>query len=123
MARRKKRGPAGERASVVAPSAPAIPDPPALRPPASRRRVVAALVLVAAVLALAAVFWARTRTRGPNLLLVTIDTLRADHVGVYGARDARTPNLDALAARGVRFAHAQTAIPLTGPAHATILTG
>jgi len=59
----------------------------------------------------------------PNLLLITIDTLRADHVGVYGAAGARTPVLDGLAARGVRFEHAQSPVPLTGPSHATILTG
>ena len=60
---------------------------------------------------------------GPNLLLITIDTLRADRVGAYGAATAATPVLDALAGRGVRFDEAQTAVPLTGPSHATILTG
>jgi len=59
----------------------------------------------------------------PNLLLITIDTLRADRVGAYGAPGAATPSLDALAARGVRFDQTQTAVPLTGPSHATILTG
>ena len=58
-----------------------------------------------------------------NLVLITIDTLRADHVGVYGAPAGVTPVLDALASRGVRFDQAQTAVPLTGPSHATILTG
>jgi arylsulfatase A-like enzyme/tetratricopeptide (TPR) repeat protein len=67
--------------------------------------------------------WLGTRAALPNLLLVTIDTLRADHVGVYGAAGARTPSLDALAARGVRFEHAQSPVPMTGPSHATILTG
>jgi choline-sulfatase len=59
----------------------------------------------------------------PSLLLVTIDTLRADHVGAYGYGPATTPTLDALARRGVRFERAQSAAPLTGPSHATILTG
>jgi arylsulfatase A-like enzyme/Tfp pilus assembly protein PilF len=59
----------------------------------------------------------------PNLVLITIDTLRADHVGVYGDAAAETPTLDALARRGVRFARARSAAPLTGPSHATILTG
>jgi arylsulfatase A-like enzyme/Tfp pilus assembly protein PilF len=58
-----------------------------------------------------------------NVLLVTIDTLRADHVGCYGAKDAETPALDALAARGVRFATAVAHVPLTGPSHASLLTG
>jgi arylsulfatase A-like enzyme/tetratricopeptide (TPR) repeat protein len=60
---------------------------------------------------------------GPNVLLVTIDTLRADRVGVYGARDAATPTLDALAARGVLFEEAMASVPLTLPSHASILTG
>src|SRR5205807_8664262 len=65
----------------------------------------------------------RHAVTGPNLLLITIDTLRADHVGAYGAATGATPALDALAARGVRFDQVQTAAPLTGPSHATILTG
>lgn len=59
----------------------------------------------------------------PNVLLVTIDTLRADHVGVYGYSGARTPVLDALAMRGARFENALASVPLTGPSHSTILTG
>jgi len=59
----------------------------------------------------------------PNVLLVTIDTLRADHVGCYGHSPALTPTLDGLAARGVRFATAIAHVPLTGPSHSSILTG
>jgi arylsulfatase A-like enzyme/Flp pilus assembly protein TadD len=59
----------------------------------------------------------------PNVLLVTIDTLRADHLGCYGRAAAVTPAIDALAARGVRFATAIAHVPLTGPSHASILTG
>jgi arylsulfatase A-like enzyme/tetratricopeptide (TPR) repeat protein len=59
----------------------------------------------------------------PNLLLVTIDTLRADRVGAYGYALASTPTLDGIARRGVRFAKADSAVPLTGPSHSTILTG
>jgi choline-sulfatase len=58
-----------------------------------------------------------------NVVLVTIDTLRADHVGCYGRPQALTPTLDGLAARGVRFATAVAHVPLTGPSHASILTG
>lgn len=61
-------------------------------------------------------------TAAPDLLLVTIDTLRADLPGCYGG-PAKTPRLDALAAAGVRFAHALTPVPLTLPAHASLLTG
>ena len=59
----------------------------------------------------------------PNLLLISIDTLRADHLGCYGAASAVTPNLDALAASGVRFEHAFTVAPLTLPAHVSLMTG
>lgn len=61
--------------------------------------------------------------RPSSLLLVTIDTLRADRVGAYGDASARTPNLDALAGGGVLFERAFSPVPLTLPAHATILTG
>jgi choline-sulfatase len=61
--------------------------------------------------------------RDLNVLLVTVDTLRADHVGCYGDPKAATPNIDALAARGVRFAQAIASVPLTAPSHASILTG
>jgi arylsulfatase A-like enzyme len=54
---------------------------------------------------------------------VSIDTLRADHVGAYGARTGATPNLDALAAEGVVFENALTPVPVTLPAHASMLTG
>ena len=60
---------------------------------------------------------------GPSVLLVTIDTLRADRVGVYGLPDAATPTLDGLAASGVLFEQAIAAAPLTLPSHASILTG
>ncbi len=57
-----------------------------------------------------------------NVLLVTLDTTRADRIGDYGDGN-HTPRLDALAADGVRFAHAYTAIPITAPSHSTMLTG
>jgi len=59
----------------------------------------------------------------PDVLLVTIDTLRADRLGCYGYAAAHTPNLDALARRGARFAVAVAHAPLTAPSHASILTG
>ncbi|MDJ0864610.1 MAG: sulfatase-like hydrolase/transferase [Myxococcota bacterium] len=58
-----------------------------------------------------------------RVVLVTIDTLRADALGCYGAARAHTPRLDALAADGVRFAVATSPAPLTLPAHATLMTG
>ena len=58
-----------------------------------------------------------------NIVLITIDTLRADRVGAYGARRITTPTFDALAADGVLFEKAFTPMPLTAPSHATMLTG
>ncbi|HEX6852404.1 MAG TPA: sulfatase-like hydrolase/transferase [Candidatus Polarisedimenticolaceae bacterium] len=58
-----------------------------------------------------------------GVLFVTLDTTRADRLGAYGYASASTPNLDALAARGVRFAQAQSTAPITLPAHASMFTG
>lgn len=58
-----------------------------------------------------------------NLLIITIDTLRADHVGAYGDHQARTPAFDALAQRGVTFANAFAPTPITLPSHASLMTG
>jgi arylsulfatase A-like enzyme/Flp pilus assembly protein TadD len=59
----------------------------------------------------------------PNLVLITMDTTRADHLGAWGYPYAHTPSLDALAARGTRFVRVDTAAPITLPSHSTILTG
>jgi arylsulfatase A-like enzyme/Tfp pilus assembly protein PilF len=57
------------------------------------------------------------------VLLVTIDTLRADYLSCYGNAAISTPNIDRLATRGVRFDQAFVQVPLTAPSHASILTG
>ena len=58
-----------------------------------------------------------------NVVLITIDTLRADHVGCYGYKQIKTPNIDALAADGTRFDRAFAVVPVTLPSHTSILTG
>ena len=58
-----------------------------------------------------------------NLLLITIDTLRADHLGCYGYHDVKTPVIDALAREGILFSQAFTPVPITLPSHASIMTG
>ena len=65
----------------------------------------------------------RAKRTPPNLVLITMDTTRADHLGAWGYTLAHTPNLDALAARGTRFSRVDTAAPITLPSHTTILTG
>src|SRR5437588_11225362 len=59
----------------------------------------------------------------PNVVFITVDTLRADHLGCYGDKQIRTPNIDALAADGIRFERAYAAVPVTLPSHTVIFTG
>lgn len=100
----------------------------------SGRRLASIAAVLALLVILGAAWFARGRPLRPapvssgslagwNLLLVTIDTLRADRVGAYGSGRGLTPTLDALAARGIRFDRAYTQAPMTLPAHASILTG
>lgn len=60
---------------------------------------------------------------GPAVILVTLDTFRADHLGCAGNPVVRTPHLDAFARRALQWTNAVTAVPLTTPSHATILSG
>lgn len=93
-----------------------------------RRSVLAVVVGLGAVIAILLASAASSRGRpGPagsrNLLLVTLDTVRADHLGAYGYAAAETPALDRLAREGVRFQRTYSAVPLTLPSHATLLSG
>jgi arylsulfatase A-like enzyme/thioredoxin-like negative regulator of GroEL len=87
------------------------------------------IVVLVALCVLALARWrtsppptAATPTRD-NILLITLDTVRADRLGSYGYQRARTRHLDRLAAEGVRFERAYTTAPITLPAHASILSG
>jgi arylsulfatase A-like enzyme/Tfp pilus assembly protein PilF len=59
----------------------------------------------------------------PNVVFITIDTLRPDHLGCYGYKQIQTPNIDSLAADGIRFERAYTSVPVTLPSHTVIFTG
>lgn len=108
----------------------APPAPAAVRRGGAPRWIAIALVAVAAAVAIG--WWARregasgfpsfVKTADQNVLLITIDTLRADALGRYGGR-AATPNLDRLADDGVRFTFAHAHAVVTLPSHASILTG
>lgn len=63
------------------------------------------------------------QTSQPDVFLITIDTLRADHVHCFGYEAIQTPALDSLARDGIRFAQAFTPSPITNTSHTTILTG
>src|SRR5262245_15504719 len=86
-----------------------------------RSPVVPVVAIALALLVGVAAIWLLPPRR-TSVLLVTLDTLRADHVGAYGYAAGETPNLDRLASRGARFARAQAPVPLTGPSHATLMT-
>src|SRR4029079_6784687 len=81
--------------------------------------------MVAGVLSTAVWILTSTHAQTPvrNVLLITNDTVRADHVGAYGYSRAATPTTDRLAREGIRFDDATSQAPLTGPAHAALLTG
>ena len=88
------------------------------------------LVIVAAAALVAAAFGAfllgrigRSGWKGANVLVVTVDTLRADRLPAYGRKDLRTPALDGLAARAAVFERAYATTPLTLPSHTTIFSG
>jgi Flp pilus assembly protein TadD len=108
--------------------------PKGMRPsPAATRRSSPRLVtvlLLALVGGAVAWLWSRRAStiapgalQGYNLLLITIDTLRADRLGCYGSTRGLTPTLDRLASEGIRFDLALAHAPLTLPSHASILTG
>ena len=114
-----------------------VPRPAAAALPpggvSSRRRLVWAGVLALIVgLGGAAYFTPRdvfvggdgpVRPPRPNVVLITLDTTRADRIGAYGYADAATPHLDRLARDGARFVQALSPVPLTLPAHASVMTG
>lgn len=79
--------------------------------------------LSSALLALAGLLGCAESVEQPDVLLLTLDATRVDALGSYGGPQARTPNLDALAASSLRFEQAIASAPYTGPAHASILTG
>jgi arylsulfatase A-like enzyme/Tfp pilus assembly protein PilF len=81
--------------------------------------------LIVILIGLAALPLAAQTTAKPalNVVLITIDTLRADHVGCYGYKQIKTPNIDGLAADGVRFERAFAVVPVTLPSHTSMLTG
>lgn len=108
-----------------------------LRKPVRRRMPIAlAMAAVVVLAAIAGAFWLRGRGgsglgRLPgglspsrlNLVVVTLDTTRADRLGCYGSRDVETPHLDRLAAGGVLFENAISPAPLTLPVHSSLFTG
>jgi arylsulfatase A-like enzyme len=98
--------------------------PPSLPSPRSRRSaaVLLSATLLAALFASPAVHAAEAHRSPPNVLVVSIDTLRADHLSGYGYPRPTSPAIDRLLAAGARFDEARTVEPLTSPAAASMLT-
>lgn len=100
---------------------------PAKRAPALRRRRRVSWWLGAGILTMAlaggAGFFLSRPTPVRHVILISVDTLRADHLSCYGYRRLETPHIDRLARDGVLFENAATVTPLTLPAHASMLTG
>ncbi len=88
-----------------------------------RKLIVMNLVLLLTIPAYLMVPGSRKAFDLPNVLLITIDTLRPDHLGCYGYKDAHTPNIDRLASEGILFKNTISASPRTGPSHISMLTG
>lgn len=87
-------------------------------------KVLIKYVIVLLFLSLLVIFSAGcSRAPKTNVLLITLDTTRADRIGEYGYKKDITPNIDALARQGVLFETALTQVPLTLPSHCTIMTG
>jgi arylsulfatase A-like enzyme/Flp pilus assembly protein TadD len=136
MAHKKRSSAKKQSAAGLRPTSPKTPGERVRTPrpgaaPRSRRKFLLLSLAAAAVLgAAAAVFFSIRPKPVPvlrdgrmNVILVTLDTTRADRLGCYGYAAGRTPNLDVLAEGGVRFANAYSQVPLTLPSHASIMTG
>jgi arylsulfatase A-like enzyme/Flp pilus assembly protein TadD len=134
--RRKKKQPQGTSSPTIKKKAAA---PKIKEEPRERRKslppvlwIAAAAVVILAVVLIFGVFRSGPQTGagapvtpdgGLSVVLITLDTTRADRIGSYGYAGAKTPNLDFLADSGVRFAEAACPVPLTLPSHCSILTG
>jgi arylsulfatase A-like enzyme len=88
-----------------------------------RSRPSARALLAAGACLLPAVAGCGGEAPGPNLVVITLDTVRADHLGCYGYPLPTSPAVDALAEQGVLFAQAYAPMPQTLPSHATLFTG
>ena len=78
------------------------------------------------LIAITILAWVLTAASSPdiqNVILISIDTCRADHLSCYGCKDQTTPNIDALAKEATLFANTVSPVPITLPAHASMLTG
>src|SRR4029079_7590576 len=125
---KKKKKPQEKKQEQQVPIA-APPASPAPAPRIKKAFWIVPLLILLAVIAAISYF----RTRGPNyavgsfkdynVLLITLDTTRADHLPIYGYKQGETPSLDKIGKSSLIFEDAITQAPLTLPSHTSILTG
>jgi arylsulfatase A-like enzyme len=89
----------------------------------NRRQILQLLALTGASTALAQAFSNGNRMRPPNIVVILSDDVGYGDVGCYGASDVRTPNIDALAAAGIRFTNAHCDAATCTPSRYALLTG
>ena len=89
----------------------------------ARKRRFGIIAVIAGMLVVAGVAYWHARVRPMNVILVTLDTTRADHLGMYGYANGLTEAFDQFAQQGVVFENAYAPAPITLPSHATMLTG
>ena len=141
-AQARKTGPTASGSGTEGTSSAMVREKKKIRPATSHRRIWLAALSLACVALLAGGGWwfftnrsAESATRldlgrptggvgpdGMNLLVITLDTTRADRIGAYGYQGVETPTIDRLAREGVLFEHTMAAAPLTCPAHCSIFT-
>ena len=126
--RKKRKKAKAPQAQITHPRKEAKPKAPTPKPKLNKYILAGPLILLLAAAAYIllirpAAYDKITKDSGLNVLLVTLDTTRADRLGCYGYTQAKTPNLDYLAAQGVMFSKAACQVPLTSPSHCSILTG
>jgi arylsulfatase A-like enzyme len=83
--------------------------------------ILTAIIVLSLTVSLYFIFWHRQQK--PNIIFITVDTLRADRLAVYGYESIETPHIDSLAEGGVLFSQAVAQVPITLPSHSSIFTG
>jgi arylsulfatase A-like enzyme/Tfp pilus assembly protein PilF len=93
----------------------------------NRKKTIIIVLIFFLVCLAAVIFYLKgkgvTKYTDANILVITLDTTRADRIGIYGYGQAQTPNIDNLARQGTWFANAISSVPITLPSHCSILTG
>jgi len=89
-----------------------------------KNKIILIITILLIALAFIFIFMGRERkTLDLNIMIITLDTTRPDHIGCYGNKNVKTPNIDWIANRGIRFENCYVPAPLTLPSHCSLFTG